>query len=66
MQQFAKKLHKPVIKRFEKWKVHSSVLDDIWGADLADMKLIRTFNKRFQFLIKRLLIQTKEQELILM
>ena len=25
--------------------------DNIWGADLADMQLIRTFNKRFRFLL---------------
>ena len=26
-------------------------MKDIWGADLADMHLISTFNKRFRFLL---------------
>ena len=30
-------LHKPVIIKIEKRKVHSSFIDSIWCADLADM-----------------------------
>ena len=41
-------LYKPTIKKFEKWKVHSPFIDNIWDADLADMQLIRTFNERFR------------------
>ena len=34
--------HKPVIKNFNKRKVHSQFKDNIWGVDLADMQsLIR-------------------------
>ena len=29
-------MHKPVIRKFEKRKVYSSVIDNIWDADLAD------------------------------
>ena len=36
-------LHKPMIKKFEKRKVHSAFIDNIWGADLADMQLISKF-----------------------
>ena len=36
--------------QFKKRKVHSPFIDDIWGADLADMKLISKFNKGIRFL----------------
>ena len=31
--------------------MHSSFVDNIWGADLADMELISNFNKGFRFLL---------------
>ena len=37
-------LHKPIIRKFEKRKLHSSFRDDIWGVDLADMQLLSKFN----------------------
>ena len=49
--QLAEKLHKPIIRKFEKRKVHSPFLDNICGADLADMHLISKFNKGFKFLL---------------
>ena len=33
----AEELNKPIIQRFEKQKVHSSFIDNIWGTDLAHM-----------------------------
>ena len=36
-----------MIRKFEKRKVHSSFRDNVWGADLADMQLISTFNKGY-------------------
>ena len=45
----AQELHKPIIETFEKRKVHSSLTDNIWGVDIADMYLIRIFNERFRF-----------------
>ena len=33
----AKDLHKPVIRKLKKRKVHSPFIDNIWCADLADM-----------------------------
>ena len=48
--QLAKELHKPVTRKFEKRKVHSSFKDDIWGADLADVQSISKHNKEFRFL----------------
>ena len=50
-EQLAEELHKPIIKKFKKGKVHSVFKDNIWGADLADMQLISKFNKGFRFLI---------------
>ena len=41
----AKELHEPIIKKFEKQKVHLSFIDNIWSADLADMQLISTFDE---------------------
>ena len=35
--QLAEELHKAIIKKFEKWKVHSPFKDNIWGVYLADM-----------------------------
>ena len=43
--ELAQKLHKPIIRKFNKRKVHSPFIDNIWGADLADMQLISKFNK---------------------
>ena len=50
-QQLHKELHKPIIKIFEKRKVHLSFINNIWRADLADIKLISKFNKGFRFLL---------------
>ena len=50
-EQLAKKLHKPIIRKFKKRKVYSEFKDNIWGADLADIQLISKFNKGFRFLL---------------
>ena len=44
-------LHKPIIRKFKKRKVHSSFIDNIWGADLADMQIISKFRKGFRILL---------------
>ena len=49
-QQLAEELHKPIIKKFEKRKVHAAFKDNIWGAELADMQLLSKYNKRIRFL----------------
>ena len=49
--QLADELHKPIIRKFKKRKVHSSFRDNIWGIDLADMQLLSKFNKGFRFLL---------------
>ena len=35
--ELAEELHKPIIRRFEKRKVQLLFIDNIWGADLADV-----------------------------
>ena len=47
--ELAEELYKPIISKFEKQKVHSSFIDNIWGADLADMQLMSKFNKGIFF-----------------
>ena len=49
--ELTKQLHKLVIRKFKKRKVQSSFIDNIWGADLADMQLISKFNKEIRFLL---------------
>ena len=39
------------IRNFKKRKVHSTFIDNIWGADLADMQLVSKFNEGFRFLL---------------
>ena len=49
-QELVKELHGPIIRKFEKRKVRWSFIDNIWGADLADMELISKFKKIIRFL----------------
>ena len=50
-QQLAEELHKPIIRKFRKRKVHAAFKDNIWGADLADMQLLNKYNKGVRFLL---------------
>ena len=50
-QQLAEELHKPIIIKFEKRKVHAAFKDNIWDADLADMQLLSKYNKGISFLL---------------
>ena len=50
-QQLAEDLHKTIIKKFKKRKVHSAFKDNIWGVDLAHMQLISKYNKGTRFLL---------------
>ena len=51
IEELAKKLHEPIIRKFKKITVYSRFKDNIWGADLADMQLISKFNNWFRFLL---------------
>ena len=50
-QELAEELHKPIIKKFRKRKIHPAFNNNIWGADLADMQLLRRYNKGIRFLL---------------
>ena len=44
-QELAEELHKPIIRKIEKRKLHLSFIDNIWCANLANMQLLSEFNK---------------------
>ena len=50
-QQLVEELHKPIIKKFAKRKVHAAFKDNIWGIDLAVMQLLGKYNKGIRFLL---------------
>ena len=47
--ELVEELHKPSIRKFKKRKVHSTFIDNIWGADVANMRLMSKFNEGFRF-----------------
>ena len=47
--ELAEELLKPIIRKFEERKVYSPFIDNIWGADLADIQSISKFNKGIRF-----------------
>ena len=47
----ADELHKPVIRKFNKRKVYLQFKDNIWGVDLADIKLLSKQNKDIKYLL---------------
>ena len=59
MSELPEELHKPIIRKLKKGKVHSFFIDNTWGADLADMQLISKFNKGIHFLLCMIDIFTK-------
>ena len=46
--ELAEQVHNQIIRKFEKRKVHSPFIDNIWGSD----QLISKLNKRFRFLLR--------------
>ena len=48
--ELAKELRKPITRKFLKRKVRSHFIDNIWGADPANMQLISKFDKETRFL----------------
>ena len=47
--ELTEELHKPIIRKFNKRKVHSPFIDNICGVDLADKQLISKFDKDLDF-----------------
>ena len=56
LKEWVEELQKPIIRKFEKRKVHSPFIDNIWVADLVDTRLRRKFNKGIRCLLYVLLI----------
>ena len=48
-----------MIRKFEKRKVHSPFIDNIWGTDLAGMQLKCKFSKGFEYLLHIIDIYSK-------
>ena len=46
----AEELHKPVIKKFKRRKVYARFKDNIWAADLAEMRSLSSKNKNVKYL----------------
>ena len=46
-----KELQNSIIRKFNKRKVHSFFIYNIWGTALADVQLVSKFNKGFRFLL---------------
>ena len=50
-QELVEKLNKPIIRKFQRRKVHSPFIENISGADLVNMQLMSRFNKGIRFLL---------------
>ena len=50
--ELAEQLHKAIIRKFKKRKVHSTFIDNVWDDVLADMQLISKLNKVFRLIAK--------------
>ena len=50
-EQLAEKLHKLVIKKFERSNVYAKFKGNIWAADIAKMRSLCTKNKKIKYLL---------------
>ena len=50
-QQLADELHKPITRNFQKRRVISNGIDDIWAADLVEMQKFSKWNKGIRYLL---------------
>ena len=62
--ELAEELHKPIIRNFNKRKVHSPFIDNLWDTNLVDMQLKSKLNKGFRFLLCVIDIYSKYQWVI--
>ena len=58
-EQLAEELHKPVIKKFRRRKVHARFDDNIWAADLTEMESLSSKNENVKYLLCLIHIFTK-------
>ena len=61
-----KELHKPIIRKFKKRKVHLSFIENIWSAHLPDMQLISKFDKRIHYFLYTIDILSKYTSVIIL
>ena len=62
----AEELRKLIIRKFKNRKVHSTFIDNIWGDDFADMKLIIKLNEGCRILLRVIHIYSKFAWVILL
>ena len=48
----ANELHRQIIGKFKRREVYSSLRDNIWGVDLADMQSLHKYNKGIKYLLR--------------
>ena len=65
-QQLAEEKHKPIVRKFERRKVHPSFTNNIWDDDLVDMQLISLFDKGYRFLLCVIDIYSKYASAVLL
>ena len=58
-EQIAEELHKPLIKKFKRRKVYARFKDNIWAADLAEMRSLFSRNKNVKFISRAIDVFTK-------
>ena len=58
-EQLAQELHKPVIKEFKRRKVYARFTDNIWAAELAEMRPLSSKNKNVKYLLSDIDVFTK-------
>ena len=62
--ELAGKLQEPIIKRFERRKVHPPFIGNVLGANLEDMQMIDKFDRGFWFLLGVINIYSKYASVI--
>ena len=58
-EQVAEELHKPVIKKSKRRKVYAKFEDNVWAADLAEMRSLSFENKNIKYLLCLIEVFTK-------
>ena len=60
----AEELHKPVRRKFKRWRVLVNGINKIWAADLADMQAFSKFNRGIKYLLAVIDVFSKYRYLI--
>ena len=49
--QLANELHRHIIRKYKGRKDYSSIKDNIWGVDIADIESLSKYNRRIKYLL---------------